>query len=177
MDRHSDRLGIVAHRASAHRQQQVSLVRPSDPNALIQFGQGGVWHDSGDLRHLFSLLVQNGPHGVIDTVALDGAPAVDEDHPVPIFGQLLVEPLQRLLSKVQLGGVAVSKISQHDSSSLYLTAHGPGPLQGGMPDSLPRSIHPSGKDCPCQSGLFKTVDPPGQAALRPRRDLVILLRR
>ena len=46
-----------------------------------------------------------------------------------------------------------------------------------MPGSLPRSIHPSGKDCPCQSGLFKTVDPPGQAALRPRRDLVILLRR
>ena len=71
IDRNRYCLRIVADRSSTDSQQQVRLMALSDLNTLIQLCKCWVWHNSGDFRHILSILFQNFDHFIIDSILLN----------------------------------------------------------------------------------------------------------
>ena len=75
-----DTFGVVADAATTQGQYQVNLVVAGNLNALAQFLQRGIAHHAGILDHGLAGLPQDGQYLVIDTVALNAATAVVEQH-------------------------------------------------------------------------------------------------
>ena len=119
MDGDGERLRIVAHRTAAHGKEQVCLVRAGNFHAFAQLVVSGVGHDARDLRDVLSALFEDSGDRVIDAVLLDGAAAVDEHDVLAVFGKFLLQVLDGAFAEIELGRIAVGKVSEHKCSSRF----------------------------------------------------------
>ena len=112
-DRCRHRLGIVAHAAAAQGKNEVDIVVTSNLNAFAQLLQRGVAHDARILHDGLARLIQDGHHLVVDAVAFHTATAVVQQHDRAKVTQFVFEIVQRLITKVQLGGIVIREITLH----------------------------------------------------------------
>ena len=77
----ADGLGGIDDGAAAHGQEEVHILPAADLDALVDLAAAGVGLNAGELEVGNALGLQRGGHGVIGAVALDGAAAVNQQHP------------------------------------------------------------------------------------------------
>ena len=113
--RNGYRLGVIAHRAAADRQQQIGFMPPGSLHAPIELIHRGVGHDAGNLSHIFAVVLQNFDNLVINPVFLDRTAAIDQHDVFAVLRQFGVEAVQCVLAEIQLGRVTIRKIAKHEN--------------------------------------------------------------
>ena len=106
-----DVLGGIEHRAAANSEEEVGILLLDKSDGFHAGLVVGVGLDPAELSD--TAVLDLGHHLVVDAIALDGAPAVD-DHDVFIILGELTELLDGALAEDDLGGVAESEVF-HDS--------------------------------------------------------------
>ena len=86
----------------------------------MQFLQRRVAHHARVLDDGFSRLVEDGHHLVVDAVALHAAAAVVQEYDGAVVLQFVLEEIQRLITKIQFGGIVVRKVSLHINSCCFV---------------------------------------------------------
>ena len=120
MYRHRYRLCIVAAGTAADCQQEIRLILLCDPDAIPQLFDCRIRHHAAVLHHGLAVCFQDLHHSVIDAVLLDRTAAIDQLNGFAVFGQFVVEVLQRIVSKIQFCCVEIAKISKHCVSSFLI---------------------------------------------------------
>ena len=115
---HGHRLCIVAHRAAAHRENEIRIAGAGAFAALVQLVAGGIGHDARVLGDGLAALFEYRGHFVVNAVALDRTAAVHQQHVFAVLGQLPFQPVKRVFAEIKFRGIAVSKISEHSYISL-----------------------------------------------------------
>lgn len=105
------RLCVVADRPAAHGEEKVRLCRAGSFAALLQFLDGGIGHDACVLEDFLPALAQNREDGVVNSVFLYRPAAVDQEHILAVFGQLLFQPFEGVFAEVNLCRIVVNEIS------------------------------------------------------------------
>ena len=105
------RLGVVAAGAAADRQQKIDVILSRKLYALAQLINGRVGHHARVLDDGFAVILEDLGHRVIDAVLLDRAAAVDQLYGLAVFGKLVVQILQRILSEIELCRVVITEIA------------------------------------------------------------------
>ena len=127
--RHGNTLGIIAHRATAHRKDEVHLVLARQPGALAQLFHRRVRHHPRILHHRLPRRPQNLHHPVVQPALLDGRLAIRKHHHRPETRQLPGQHPQSLLTKMQPCRIRICKCTFHDADN-YIPM--PLPLQANL---------------------------------------------
>ena len=117
-NRYGHRFGIVAHRAAAHRKQQVGFCRARLLYSVPEFFRRGIGHNAAVLENFLAVAFENVNHFVVNSVFLDGTAAVNEHNVFAVTRKLLVQSVESIFPEIQFGGIAVSKVSKHIFSLL-----------------------------------------------------------
>ncbi len=115
-----DRLGIIADRAAADREDKIGLMCFCGLDALTELFSGRVRHDAGDLRDILAAFLQDRGDLIVDAVFPDRAAAVDQQDIFAVLRQLILQKADRILTEIELCGIVVAEISEHNDTSVWL---------------------------------------------------------
>ena len=113
MDGDGDSFGVVAHRAAAHRQDEIGFGGTGAFDAFVQLFHRGIGHDARVLEHRFAALFERGFDLRVNAVFLDRPAAVHQKDVFAVLGELFFKPLHGVFPEVEAGRVAISKVSEH----------------------------------------------------------------
>ena len=101
VDRHGNRLGIIAAGAAAHSQQKIHMVLSGNPDTLPQLLYGRIRHHAAILDNYLAIGFQKLYNLIVNAIALDGTAAVNQLNGFSVFGKFLIQRAKGILSKIK----------------------------------------------------------------------------
>ena len=113
-------LGAVDNAAASQGQHAVQPLLPAEAHALPHRGDAGIGLHAGELGPLDIVGLQLRDGRVEDAVALDAAPAVDDQHPAGPGGNFRSQLFDLALAEVDHRGNGVGKVFHHALLSVFV---------------------------------------------------------